>query len=84
MRSVMVDHARARQADKRGGDWQQVTLTLSLHGEDSVALTTGGDALVSAGGKLTTEAQHHAISVLRGGTPGGAGDVASGRPGKSG
>ncbi len=35
MRSVMVDHARARQADKRGGDWQQVTLTLSLHGEDS-------------------------------------------------
>jgi RNA polymerase sigma factor (TIGR02999 family) len=35
MRSVMVDHARARQADKRGGDWKQVTYTLSAHGEDS-------------------------------------------------
>ena len=39
MRSVMVDHARARQADKRGGRgegaWQQVTFTLSAHGEDS-------------------------------------------------
>lgn len=35
MRSVMVDHARARQADKRGGAWQQVTYTLSAHGEDS-------------------------------------------------
>lgn len=35
MRSVMVDHARARAADKRGGDWQQVTYTLSAHGEES-------------------------------------------------
>lgn len=35
MRSVMVDHARARQADKRGGDWRQVTYTLSAHGEES-------------------------------------------------
>jgi RNA polymerase sigma factor (TIGR02999 family) len=35
MRSVMVDHARARQADKRGGEWQQVTYTLSAQGEDS-------------------------------------------------
>lgn len=35
MRCVMVDHARARQADKRGGQWQQVTYTLSAHGEES-------------------------------------------------
>lgn len=39
MRSVMVDHARARQADKRGGHgeaaWRQVTYTLSAHGEES-------------------------------------------------
>lgn len=39
MRSVMVDHARARQADKRGGHgeaaWRRVTYTLSAHGEDS-------------------------------------------------
>lgn len=36
MRSVLVDHARARQADKRGGDWQRVTYTLSAYGEDAV------------------------------------------------
>lgn len=39
MRSVMVDHARARLADKRGGQgdgaWRQVTYTLSAHGEES-------------------------------------------------
>ncbi|MEZ6234925.1 MAG: sigma-70 family RNA polymerase sigma factor [Phycisphaerales bacterium] len=26
MRHILVDHARARKADKRGGDWQRVTL----------------------------------------------------------
>jgi RNA polymerase sigma factor (TIGR02999 family) len=26
MRRILVDHARAKQADKRGGDWQRVTL----------------------------------------------------------
>jgi RNA polymerase sigma factor (TIGR02999 family) len=36
MRSVLVDHARARQADKRGGDWQRVTFTLGGHGEDGM------------------------------------------------
>jgi RNA polymerase sigma factor (TIGR02999 family) len=36
MRSVLVDHARARQADKRGGQWQQVTYTLSSVGEESI------------------------------------------------
>lgn len=35
MRSVLVDHARARQADKRGGAWQRVTYTLSQVGEES-------------------------------------------------
>ena len=35
MRSVLVDHARARQTDKRGGDKQRVTFTLSEHGEES-------------------------------------------------
>lgn len=35
MRSVLVDHVRARQADKRGGDWHRVTYTLSTHGEES-------------------------------------------------
>jgi RNA polymerase sigma-70 factor (ECF subfamily) len=27
MRRVLVDHARLRQRDKRGGDWQRVTFT---------------------------------------------------------
>lgn len=36
MRSVLVDHARARQADKRGGDWQRVTYTLSALGEEAL------------------------------------------------
>jgi RNA polymerase sigma factor (TIGR02999 family) len=35
MRSVLVDHARSRQADKRGGGWQRVTYTLSAQGEES-------------------------------------------------
>jgi RNA polymerase sigma factor (TIGR02999 family) len=36
MRSVLVDHARARQAHKRGGDWQRLTYTLSAVGEESL------------------------------------------------
>lgn len=35
MRSVLVDHARARQCDKRGGSWQRLTYTVSEHGEES-------------------------------------------------
>ena len=35
MRSVLVDHARARQADKRGGAWHRLSFTLSGVGEDS-------------------------------------------------
>ena len=30
LRGVLVDHIRARMAARRGGDWQRVTLTLSL------------------------------------------------------
>lgn len=36
MRSVLVDHARARRAAKRGGALQRVTYTVSEHGEDSM------------------------------------------------
>lgn len=35
MRRILVDHARARQTDKRGGDYQRITLV------DDVALTRG-------------------------------------------
>ena len=47
MRSVLVHHARARQADKRGGQWQQITYTLSAVGEESIVadlLTLDGRA----------------------------------------
>lgn len=37
MRSVLVDHARARLAEKRGGGHQRVTWTLSSLGEESMA-----------------------------------------------
>ncbi len=37
MRSVLVDHARARLADKRGGGRERVTWTLSSLGEESMA-----------------------------------------------
>jgi len=30
MRHILVDHARARKADKRGGDWSRVTLDAAL------------------------------------------------------
>ena len=36
MRSVLVDHARARQADKRGGACAHVTYTLRGVGEESM------------------------------------------------
>ena len=35
MRRLLVDHARARAADKRGGDWTRVTL------DDGVAAASG-------------------------------------------
>jgi RNA polymerase sigma factor (TIGR02999 family) len=37
MRSVLVDHARARLAGKRGGGQERVTWTLSSLGEESMA-----------------------------------------------
>jgi RNA polymerase sigma-70 factor, ECF subfamily len=35
MRHILVDHARARKADKRGGEQQQVTLSEALISEES-------------------------------------------------
>ncbi len=47
MRSVLVDHARARMAAKRGGDWRRLTYTISAHGEeDQVADLLTLDALL--------------------------------------
>jgi RNA polymerase sigma factor (TIGR02999 family) len=38
IRSVLVDHARARAANKRGGDFVRVTLTNADVGEESMAI----------------------------------------------
>jgi RNA polymerase sigma factor (TIGR02999 family) len=38
IRSILVDHARARSANKRGGDLLRVTLTNADVGEESMAL----------------------------------------------
>lgn len=37
MRQILVDHARRRNADKRGGGWERVTLDTGLADEDAVA-----------------------------------------------
>lgn len=37
MRQVLVDHARRRSADKRGGRWERVTLASGIGEEDSGA-----------------------------------------------
>jgi RNA polymerase sigma factor (TIGR02999 family) len=37
MRQVLVDHARRRNADKRGGNWERVTLDTGLAEEEAVA-----------------------------------------------
>ncbi len=36
MRSLLIDHARAQKADKRGGDWQRVQLLEEPGTEQSV------------------------------------------------
>jgi RNA polymerase sigma factor (TIGR02999 family) len=38
MRSILVDHARARSASKRGGDWVRVTLTAGPASDDAMAI----------------------------------------------
>lgn len=38
MRSILVDHARARGRDKRGGDWRRVTLSMA---EETPAIEPG-------------------------------------------
>ncbi|MDB4916288.1 MAG: polymerase, sigma-24 subunit, subfamily [Gemmatimonadetes bacterium] len=56
MRRILVDHARAQQAEKRGGDFKQVTLVgdaiaemapESVHGVDILALNSALEVLSS-------------------------------------
>jgi RNA polymerase sigma factor (TIGR02999 family) len=36
MRSLLVDHARHKKREKRGGDWRRVTLAMETPSEDAV------------------------------------------------
>lgn len=50
MRQVLIDHARKRSAEKRGGDWARTTLSnrqigMSLKSEELLALDTALDKL---------------------------------------
>ncbi|MCA9515314.1 MAG: sigma-70 family RNA polymerase sigma factor [Myxococcales bacterium] len=38
MRLIIVDHAREKGAQKRGGDWQRVSISLGSHGPQDVDL----------------------------------------------
>lgn len=58
IRSVLTDHARARLADKRGGDRVRMTLTESAHGEPSMAAD-----LLTLDALLTQLAVHDARSA---------------------
>lgn len=57
MRQVLMNHARARGADKRGGDWRRVTLTGFSSNEDAVDVDA--DGLHAALEKLATLNQRH-------------------------
>ena len=48
------------------GDLALAARRIALHGEDGVAITTGGDALLSAAGTLTTEGRVQVITAVRG------------------
>ncbi|MGI9015154.1 MAG: ECF-type sigma factor [Phycisphaerales bacterium] len=47
MRQILVDHARARKTQKRGGDWLRVTMTpdVSIDDSDSLNLLALDEAL---------------------------------------
>lgn len=50
MRQILIEHARARAAQKRGGDWQRVTISTDVIGSspseyDALALNDAIDAL---------------------------------------
>ncbi len=45
MRRVLIDHARARGADKRGGDWSRVGLSAIEHFDQRIDATALEDAL---------------------------------------
>jgi len=40
MRQILVDHARRRQAAKRGGQWKRIDIGHAMHGSASVAVDT--------------------------------------------
>lgn len=58
MRHVLVDHARAKNADKRGGDWKRITLDQGLMPAGStVDIVALDDALEHLGALDARQAQ---------------------------
>jgi RNA polymerase sigma factor (TIGR02999 family) len=57
MQSVLIDHARRHSAEKRGGDWQRVTLgdeAIALDDDERLlALSTALERLAAAGPRAT-------------------------------
>jgi RNA polymerase sigma factor (TIGR02999 family) len=45
MRHILIDHARATRAEKRGGEWLKITLSQAMPEVDSALLAANGDAV---------------------------------------
>ncbi len=69
MRQVVIDHARAKQTDKRGGDWQRISFThaqsISAPGDEVNAIALN-DALDRLAAKDKRKAQVVEMRVFSG------------------
>ncbi len=69
MRQVLVDHARRRMAEKRGGQWERTTLAEGRYGiaatlEDLVALDAALDRLDAVDPRLRQVVEHRYFAGL--------------------
>jgi RNA polymerase sigma factor (TIGR02999 family) len=69
MRQVLVDHARRRMAEKRGGQWERTTLAEGQYGiaatlEDIVALDAALDRLDAVDPRLRQVVEHRHFAGL--------------------
>lgn len=57
MRRILVDHAKARKTDKRGGAWEQVSLSDMSEGDSVVDILALDDALTKLAALSPRQAQ---------------------------